>query len=422
MPVTVLVGAQWGDEGKGKIIDVLTGDADMVVRYQGGNNAGHTVEIGASKYVLHLIPSGILRPGVICVIGNGMVVDPLGLADEIKDLQKRGIDVSNLKISSKAHMALVYHKIMDAVNENGGNGKKALGTTRRGIGPCYADKANRRGIRLSELQHPQKLARLFREQSELHNGIFNGTENVFDIDKEEEKLLAAAEFLAPYVCDTVLTVNLAVSAGKRILFEGAQGALLDIDHGTYPYVTSSSTTSGGACAGAGVAPKHINTVIGVAKAYTTRVGEGPFPSEIKGAEGDALRKIGNEFGATTGRPRRCGWFDAVATKYSCMINGIDKLAVTKLDVLDNQKEIKICTAYNLNGKKIDYVPGDASALEEVTPVYESFAGWCEDTTKATAYKDLPKRAREYIKHICGLCGAEPSMISVGPKREQTFNV
>ncbi len=423
MPLDILVGTQWGDEGKGKLIDVLTRDIDMVVRFQGGSNAGHTVEIGSEKYVLHLVPSGIFRPGVACVIGNGVVVDPLALVREMKELTDRGLDVRQIQLSSKCHLIFRYHQQADALKEAAlGPGKK-IGTTGRGIGPAYADKAYRCGIRGGELTNLEVLEAKFRDQSAKYNKLFAEAGLVeLDIDAEWAKVREAAEYLAPFVCDTVYSVNRALAAGKRVLCEGAQGALLDIDHGTYPFVTSSTTTSGGACGGAGVAPKHVGTVWGVIKAYTTRVGEGPFPTELHDAAGDELRQIGREFGATTGRPRRCGWFDAVITGYSCMVNGVDKLAVTKLDVLDTLPELKLCTAYELDGKVIQEVPAEVDALGRVKPVYESMPGWCCSTAEARSWEDLPENARKYLARMAELVSSKVAIVSVGPKREQTFEV
>ena len=421
MPVNILVGTQWGDEGKGKLIDVLTEDIDMVVRFQGGNNAGHTVEIGDKKYVLHLVPSGIFRSGTLCVIGNGMVVDPISLMEEMLDLKNRGLDISVIQLSTKAHLIFEYHKMVDALNESGSESGQKIGTTKRGIGPAYSDKAARVGIRAVEMLNIAELEKTFRKQALKYNCIFNG-HNVqeLDVDATWQKVKVAAEFLKPYITDTVLTVNRAAKAGKNILFEGAQGALLDIDHGTYPFVTSSNTISGGACTGAGIAPKYISSVWGVMKAYTTRVGEGPFPTELKGVDGENLRKAGNEYGATTGRPRRCGWFDAVASSYSCMINGVNKLAITKLDVLDNLDELQICTAYEINGQITEDMPSDTHALNEVKPVYESMPGWKCSTADVRCYYDLPANARKYLERIADLVDTEISIISVGPKREQTF--
>ncbi len=422
MPVTILVGVQWGDEGKGKIIDVLTKDAEMVVRFQGGNNAGHTVEIGDEKYVLHLIPSGILR-GADCVIGNGLVVDPIALMEEMKDIETRKADVSVIQLSTKAHLIMPYHKLMDALKENRRSEGKKIGTTKRGIGPAYSDKAARSGIRALELLDMKAFEALFREQAEIYNQIFKNADfELMDIDAEWAKLEVAAKYLNPFVKDTVLTVNKAVKKGKNILFEGAQGGLLDIDHGTYPFVTSSNTTSGGACAGAGLSPRHVDSVYGVMKAYTTRVGEGPFPTELANEAGERLRQAGHEFGATTGRPRRCGWFDAVSSRYSCLINGVDNLAITKLDVLDDQPELKICVAYEIDGVRTEDMPCDSKALVKLTPIYETMPGWECDSTSARHFNDLPENAQKYLKRIAELVDANIGIISVGPKREQTFNV
>lgn len=421
MPVDILVGTQWGDEGKGKLIDVLTRDCDMVVRFQGGNNAGHTVEIGSDKFVLHLVPSGIFRPGVACIIGNGVVVDPVALTAEMRDLEKSGLDVSTIELSDKAQLIFDYHRQIDGMKEaSAGTGKK-IGTTKRGIGPAYSDKADRCGIRGWMLKKPAELEKAFREQAAKYNDIFvaRGVEPI-DIDAAWVKVADAASYLASHVTDTVVSVNNAIRAGKKILCEGAQGMLLDIDHGTYPFVTSSNTISGGACTGAGIAPIHIRDIWGVLKAYSTRVGEGPFPTELFDADGEKLRQVGHEFGATTGRPRRCGWFDAVASGYSCMINGVNKLAVTKVDVLDQMPEIKICTAYELDGEIIHSVPSSADDLARVKPVYEVVPGWMQDTTACTCYKDLPENTRKYLDRLAELVNSTVAIISVGPKREQTF--
>lgn len=423
MSVTVLVGTQWGDEGKGKIIDVLTRDVDVVVRFQGGNNAGHTVEIGDKKYVLHLVPSGIFREGTVNVIGNGLVVDPVALREEMEGLVARGVSVKNVELSDKAHLIMPYHRMMDAFKESRRAPDKKIGTTKRGIGPAYCDKADRCGIRALELLDLNRFKSLFTEHAERYNKVFasEGFEQM-DIDAEWRKLEAAAIYLEGYVRDSVLTVNRAVKAGKKVLFEGAQGALLDVDHGTYPFVTSSNTTSGGACTGAGVSPRHITDVYGVMKAYTTRVGEGPFQTELKDADGEYLRKIGNEFGATTGRPRRCGWFDAVASRYSCMVNGVNKLALTKLDVLDQIAELKICVAYEIDGVVYDEMPSDVRKLERVKPVYETWEGWRTSTAAARCWSELPEQARKYLTRLAELVDAEIGIISVGPKREQTFEL
>ncbi len=421
MPVDILVGTQWGDEGKGKLIDVLTRDVDMVVRFQGGNNAGHTVEIGKEKYVLHLVPSGIFRPGVKCLVGNGLVVDPIGLMGEMKDLAARGLDVSAIELSNRAHLIFEYHKRADALKEAGA--AKKIGTTKRGIGPAYSDKADRCGIRGISLTDPAELEKLFRIQAEKYNKLFAeaGVEPL-DIDAEYRKVAEAAAYLAPFVTDTVVSLNQAVKAGKKVLCEGAQGGLLDIDHGTYPFVTSSNTISGGACTGAGIAPRHVRDVWGVLKAYTTRVGEGPFPTELFDADGEMLRQVGREFGATTGRPRRCGWFDAVASGYSCMINGVNKLAITKLDVLDQLPKIGICVAYDVDGQATTNFPASVEALERAKPVLEWMDGWQCSTENVTSWDKLPENAQKYLKRIAGLVDAEIGIVSVGPRRDQTFEV
>ncbi|MCP3967950.1 MAG: adenylosuccinate synthase [Lentisphaerae bacterium] len=421
MPVDILVGTQWGDEGKGKLIDVLTRDTDMVVRFQGGNNAGHTVEIGSEKYVLHLVPSGIFRPGIPCIIGNGLVVDPISLMEEMQDLVKRGIDISAIELSDKCHLIFQSHKEADTMKEAAAEEGKKIGTTKRGIGPAYADKAYRTGIRGIELKNLAVLKELFCEQTEKYNKMFceAGIE-ALDIDTEWARVQEAAEYLAPFVKDTVVSVNKAIKAGKNVLCEGAQGMLLDIDHGTYPFVTSSNTTTGGACTGAGIAPKHVSKVWGVMKAYTTRVGEGPFPTELLNEFGESLRKAGNEFGATTGRPRRCGWFDAVASNYSCMVNGVDNLAITKLDVLDNLTELCICTAYEVDGETVTDMPTDAETLNKVKPIYETMPGWQSSTAEVKSWADLPENARNYLDRIAELVEANIAIVSVGPKRAQTF--
>ncbi|QSH41321.1 adenylosuccinate synthase [Lentisphaerota bacterium ZTH] len=421
MPVDILVGTQWGDEGKGKLIDVLTRDTDMVVRFQGGNNAGHTVEIGNEKYVLHLVPSGIFRPGIPCIVGNGLVVDPISLMEEMQDLEKRGIDVSAVEVSDKCHLIFQFHKEADAMKEAAACEGKKIGTTKRGIGPAYADKAYRTGVRGIELKNPAVLKELFYEQAEKYNSMFcEAGVQPLDVDAEWARVLTAAEYLKPFVKDTVVSVNRAIKSGKKILCEGAQGMLLDIDHGTYPFVTSSNTTTGGACTGAGIAPKHVSKVWGVMKAYTTRVGEGPFPTELLDESGEALRKAGNEYGATTGRPRRCGWFDAVASNYSCMVNGVDDLAITKLDVLDDIAELCICTAYEIDGETVTDMPTDAETLNKVKPVYETMPGWQSSTAEVKSWGELPENARNYLNRIAELVEANIAIVSVGPKRAQTF--
>ena len=421
MPVDILVGTQWGDEGKGKLIDVLTRDVDMVVRFQGGNNAGHTVEIGENRYVLHLIPSGIFRKGVKCVIGNGVVADPVALKDEMLKVAECGFDVSELELSSRTHMIFDYHKRMDQVNERSAAVK--IGTTGRGIGPAYTDKMRRVGIRAIDLLDKEKLAERFRAEAEYYNKVLAscGAQTV-DIEAELVKVLDAADYLTPHIANSTYTVNDAINAGKNVLFEGAQGALLDIDHGTYPFVTSSNTISGGACTGSGIPPQAVRHVWGVIKAYTTRVGEGPFPTELFDADGNQLREIGREFGATTGRPRRCGWFDAVAARYSCMVDGIDKLAVTKLDCLDGFDKVAICIGYEVNGKVTDHFPASLEELSSAKPVYEWHDGWKQDISGARCWDDLPENARKYLKRMAELVRSNIAIVSVGPRRDQTFSV
>lgn len=422
MPNTILTGAQWGDEGKGKIIDFLTDEADVVVRSQGGNNAGHTIVIGGEKYVLHLIPSGILRKSKVCVIGNGVVIDPVSLVGEIEGLRKRGVVVGkNLLISDAAHLVLPYHRELDGQRE-ARKGKGKIGTTRRGIGPAYCDKAARTGLRMCDLIRPdvfsKKLTGRMRENNALLKTLGVRPVNGKAILKD---YLAAAAVLRPFVTNTVVYLHKAIQSGKQLLFEGAQGTFLDIDHGTYPYVTSSNTTAGGACTGSGVPPHHVDCVLGVMKAYTTRVGEGPFPTEDKDL-GDALHSMGREFGATTGRARRCGWFDAVATRYAAMVNGIDDIAITNLDGLDAVRSIRICTAYKLDGKKLEHPPVDPDALARCKPVYVEMPGWNKPTDQARKFSDLPPRAREYVKKLAELTGARLSIVSIGPARAQTIRL
>ena len=419
MPVDILVGTQWGDEGKGKLIDVLTSDVDMVVRFQGGNNAGHTVEIGSERYVLHLVPSGIFRPGVRCVIGNGLVVDPVALVEEIEGIRARGITADNLELSDRAQLIFVYHKRADALNEKGAARK--IGTTGRGIGPAYCDKSRRSGIRGCDLCKPEILSAKFRAEAARYNRIFaEAGAELIDVEKELALVLEAAAKLAPIVRNTAYTIAEAVKQGKKILCEGAQGGLLDVDHGTYPFVTSSNTISGGACTGAGIPPTAVRDVYGVIKAYTTRVGEGPFPTELFDADGELLRARGREFGATTGRPRRCGWFDAVASRYSCMLSGVNKLVVTKLDVLDAFDEIAVCTAYEIDGVRTTEFPAAVEDLERVKPVYEMMPGWKTALDAVTSPEGLPENARKYLARMAELIGADIEIISVGPRRDQTF--
>jgi adenylosuccinate synthase len=421
MPNTVLIGAQWGDEGKGKIIDVLTDEADWVVRYQGGNNAGHTVEIGHEKYVLHLIPSGILHPGKKCVIGHGVVVDPIALMKEMKGLEGRGLDPrGHLLVSDRAHVVLPYHRLIDEYREAKPGAGSKIGTTKRGIGPTYGDKAARVGLRMGDLLDPE-FPNLLRARVEANNRILQalGAPAVDGVALQAE-YLAAAEYLAPFIADTIPPLHRAIARGESVLFEGAQGTMLDIDCGTYPFVTSSSATAGGACTGSGVPPNKIDQVVGVVKAYSTRVGEGPFPTELNDDVGQRIRETGHEFGATTGRPRRCGWFDAVVARYSVMVNGIDYWAVTKLDVLDAVDPIKVCVAYECDGRKIESVPANVRVLERCTPVYESFPGWNASTKEATSFADLPRRAQDYVKKLAEITGVPVGILSVGPRRSSTL--
>ena len=422
MANTILVGAQWGDEGKGKIIDVLTETADLVVRSQGGSNAGHTVWVGDKKYVLHLIPSGILRRGKQCIIGNGVVIDPLGLVRELDGLKRHKVNVKGrLHISDKAHLVMPYHYEVDACAERL-KGKNKIGTTLRGIGPAYGDKVARTGLRMADLLDTKKFKDRLRQRIREANRFikaFDGKPVSF------KKILAeygrAVRRLRPFVADTTRLVHEALDAKKEILFEGAQGTYLDIDQGTYPFVTSSNTTSGGACTGSGMPPNRVDHVMGVMKAYTTRVGSGPFPTE-NGDISDMLHDMGREFGATTGRPRRCGWFDAVATRQAVQVNGIDQLAITNIDGLDQLSTIRVCIAYKLNGRKIDYMPTDSDDMAELKPVYQTFSGWQTDTSDARVWKDLPLKARKYLLAIAKIIGARIKIASIGPGRSQTIIV
>jgi adenylosuccinate synthase len=415
------VGAQWGDEGKGKIIDVLTEKAEIVVRTQGGNNAGHTVFIGRKKYILHLIPSGILRPGKTCVIGNGVVVDPVSLVEEIDHLRRLGVRVNNLCVSESAHLVLPYHRELDAHRETL-KGDKKIGTTKRGIGPAYGDKAARTGLRMIDLVNPERFETLLRHKIKENNEILKAFHaRPLSFARVHAEYRAAGDRLKPYVANTVVLLHEATRRGAEILFEGAQGTFLDIDHGTYPFVTSSNTTAGGACTGSGVAPHRMERVVGVMKAYTTRVGEGPLPTE-SAEVADLLHGMGREFGATTGRARRCGWFDAVATHYAAIINGIDELAVTNLDGLDSVETIKVCIAYRAGSARLDYMPADIDVLSRCEPVYAEFPGWLAPTSRCRKWKELPPRARSYLKALAELTGARLAIASVGPDRDQTIFV
>jgi adenylosuccinate synthase len=420
MPNTILVGAQWGDEGKGKIIDVLTEQADVVVRSQGGNNAGHTVFVGPKKYVLHLVPSGILRTGKVCVIGNGVVIDPIGLVEEIDGLLELGVPVDdNLLVSETAHIVLPYHRLADAQRE-AAKGKQKLGTTKRGIGPCYGDKAARVGLRMIDLIQPERFESLLKQRIKENNEILRAWgQKPLSFKQVHESYVAAGKRLKPFVTNTVVWLHEKTKAKAKMLFEGAQGTFLDIDHGTYPYVTSSNTTSGGACTGSGVAPNRMDRVVGVMKAYTTRVGEGPLPTE-DAFVGDLLHGMGREYGATTGRARRCGWFDAVATRHATMVNGIDEFAVTNVDGLDSLERVKVCVAYECDGERLEHVPNDIARFGRCKPVYEEFPGWQTSTEAITRWKDMPAKAKSYLKAITELSGAKLKIASVGPAREQTM--
>lgn len=423
MPNTILVGSQWGDEGKGKIIDVLTEGVDMVVRFQGGNNAGHTVKIGDAKYILHLIPSGILHDDQACVIGNGLVVDPVALLAEIDELKEKGISVDGrLFVSDRAHVIFPYHRAIDAGYELRRSSKDKIGTTQRGIGPGYSDKISRTGIRMGDFVSDE-FSDIFSARIDSANEILKGM-GAETLDKKSivQEYRNVAERMKPFVTDTVPLINTAIMAGKSLLMEGAQGTMLDIDFGTYPYVTSSNTTAGGACTGTGMPPSAVDRVVGVVKAYTTRVGEGPFPTELKDEVGETLRSVGGEFGATTGRPRRCGWFDSVITRYSNMINGFDYLAITKLDVLDGFEKIKICVAYEYKGKTYDTIPAAFGALENCVPKYEEMDGWQCATTAVTKYDDLPEQAKKYVARLCELTGSKLGILSVGPSRASTLRI
>ncbi len=422
MSVTVLVGSQWGDEGKGKIVDILSEKYDIVARYQGGANAGHTVEIGEKQYILHLIPSGILRDGVKCVIGNGVVIDPQALLDEIKILEDNGINVEGrLFISHNAHLIMPYHKLLDSISESG---KNKIGTTGRGIGPCYIDKFDRKGIRIVDLLNREVLEKKLRKNVEEKNILLKKLydDKGFDIDEIIKEYISFDEAIDSYVTDVPLLLNDAIKEGKNILLEGAQGTLLDVDHGTYPFVTSSNPTSGGASTGSGIPPNKIDNVFGIVKAYTTRVGNGPFPTELTDEVGEKLRKEGAEFGATTGRPRRCGWFDAFLVRYSAMINGIDTAAITKLDVLSIFEKINVCVGYKLNGKLLKSFPSDVDRLSSVIPVYETVDGWMEDISECKSYNALPQKTKEYLEFISDQANIKIEIISVGPKRRQTFSM
>jgi len=421
MPAIVLLGAQWGDEGKGKATDILGDRVNYVVRYQGGNNAGHTVVIGDQKYALHLLPSGILSPNVIPVIGNGVVIDPAVLLEEIKGLNDRGIDTSKLVISSNAHLITPYHRTIDKVSERF-LGKAKIGTTGRGIGPAYADKISRIGIRVQDLFDEsilqKKLEGALKDKNQVLTKVFNRKD--MQVSEILEEYLGFAEILRPYVADTALLLNQALENGKTVLLEGSQGTLLDVDHGTYPFVTSSNPTAGGACTGSGIGPTKIERVIGIVKAYTTRVGSGPFPTELENEDGEKLRTIGHEYGTTTGRNRRCGWYDAPIARFAVRINGLTDFFLTKLDVLTGWEKIPVCVAYEINGKRVEEIPSSQTDFHHAVPIYEYLPGWNEDISKARSLSDLPINAQKYVAYLEEISGAPMSAIGVGPGRDETI--
>ena len=421
MSTVVISGAQWGDEGKGKIVDYLAQQADTVVRFQGGSNAGHTVTAGGVEYKLRLLPSGILYKGTTCVIGNGVVVDPQCLLEEMDAMTSRGVDTSGIRLSNRAHVVMPWHKLFDELGELQ-RGSNKIGTTKRGIGPCYMDKADRIGIRVCDFIDRDEFAAKVRALLPFKNLLLEKVYNHAPLDADEIicEYESYAERLRPHVCDTICLLNEQIDAGKKILFEGAQATMLDIDYGTYPYVTSSHPISGGVGIGAGVAPKKIDTVVSVVKAYCTRVGEGPFPTEQLNDIGEKLRTAGHEFGTVTGRPRRTGWLDACVVKYAGQLSGTDYMAVTRLDILDDFDEIKMCVAYKVDGKVINEIPASLKILAQVEPVYETFAGWKTDITNVRRYEDLPAAARKYLERMAQVTGIKLGIVSVGASREQTI--
>jgi adenylosuccinate synthase len=423
MSNVIILGAQWGDEGKGKVVDLFSERFDIVARYQGGHNAGHTVRAGGRKMVLKLVPSGILRPGKLAVIGNGVVIDPAALLEEIAALEAAGVDVAGrLFVSNRAHVILPFHRMMERLSES--RPERAIGTTARGIGPCYEDKIARRGVRIADLIDAGRFRAVYDglvQDKEVLRVAF-GLGEAPNWDAAREEYVRYGERIAPMVRDTALLLNDSVRSGKRVLFEGAQGTMLDIDHGTYPYVTSSSAGAGGACTGTGVPPNRIDAILGVSKAYITRVGHGPFPTEDKGAAGERLREKGNEFGAVTGRPRRCGWFDVPLLRYTAMINGFDSLIITKLDVLDGLREVPVCVGYRLCGKPVESMPATNEQIESLEPVYETLPGWSTPTAGVTRYEDLPAEARSYLAFLSEKTGVEAGAVSTGPDRSEMIIV
>lgn len=422
MSTLVILGAQWGDEGKGKITDYLARKADIVVRYQGGDNAGHTVEIGDKQYKLHLIPSGIFSQDKICILGNGLVINPKSLLEEIKYLKDKGISTDNLRISDRAHIIFPYHVRLDQLQEER-KGKNKIGTTVKGIGPCYRDKVERTGIRMCDIFYKDTFEEKLRENIKAKNEIIEKIYGKEPLDPDEiiEEYSEYLDKLKKYIIDTTDLLNNSINEGKKVLFEGAQGTLLDIDFGTYPYLTSSHPISGGVSIGTGINPFSLKSALGVVKAYTTRVGRGPFPTELHDEIGDRIRELGHEFGTTTGRPRRCGWLDVVMLKYSAQINGFNTLAITKLDTLAGFEKLKICVGYDLNGEKIDTFPASLETLAKCKPVYEELDGWTEEDMKnVEKYEDLPSTAKKYVSRIEELCGVKVGIVSIGPKRSETL--
>lgn len=424
MPATIIIGAQWGDEGKGRAVDWLAARADVVARYGGGDNAGHTVYVGDKVYKLHLMPSGILHPHAICILGNGMVVNPVNLLKELDELRGLGVDVSpeRVKISTKAHIITPAHRALDIASEKA-LGNKAIGTTLRGIGPAYLDKTGRRGVRMGEMLSIEDFAESIKKSIETANHVLlKHDEPMLDSQEITEEYVNAAEKLRPYIVDTTYYINQRLREGATVLCEGAQGTLLDVDHGSYPFVTSSNPSTGGALVGLGFGPKFVGDVIGVTKAYCTRVGSGPMPTELSGDIANRLRGTGenfwDEYGTTTGRPRRCGWLDAVLLRYAVDINGLTSLAITKLDILSGFDELKIAVAYDVDGVRYEYPPSTIPELESAQPIYETFAGWSEDVSDIRRYDDLPQNAKLYLQRIAQLCGIPVSMVSVGPERDQ----